>query len=79
MIESGLIQKWFEKYLPSEAKCDKKMTSLGHPRANLTDMSGIYVVLMTGLIISSVIVIAEIFCAKYKNFRNIRVEKERIS
>ena len=64
MIESGLIQKWLEKYLPTETKCDKKMTSLGHPRANLRDMSGICVVLMTGLTTSSVIVIMEICYAR---------------
>ena len=71
MLETGLIQKWYQNHLPRERKCDKSFFSIGHVDANLDRTKGPFTVLFVGLTAAFIVLILEILVAK--RFRNRRL------
>ena len=78
--ESGLLYHWFQEYIPNVDKCmvtsntDAKLKKIPVRSFKLTDTSGIFLVLATGLAISLVILLVELavsFLNTYKTTMNV--------
>ncbi len=62
MLEYGFIEKWLQKYTQSQSleTCQQKATRVEAKAATIADLSGAFVLLATGLIAASLILLVEV-------------------
>ena len=66
IVGSGLINKWMKDHRPKEGnKCDQRMSSVRQASTKLKDVFGLYLVLLVGITVASVVLVLELMSKRY--------------
>ena len=55
ILDSGLLQKWYNRHLSKEDKCDFSYSSVGYFRTAIKDAIGAFFALAMGIIVACLV------------------------